>query len=424
MSGIGCWGKRPRNDKRVLLATALLSVGAAAMAGAGIFRQVARPVEEGPTRVRWRKTVVDPAFRSEGVAVADVDRDGKTDVIVGDYWYQAPAWTRHEIRPPLTNLGDGNGTYSEAFACFAGDFNSDRWPDVLIIGFPGKPAVWYENPGKRQPPFSHWKQHPVAHSACNETPIFADLFGDGRRYLVMATQPEGQMFWLSPSPDPEKPWVRHPISMPSTREAKTPGTEVFSHGLGAGDVNGDGRADILIKEGWWEQPAYARRTEAPWKFHPADLGEGCANIHVFDVNGDRLPDALTSSAHRRGIWWHERQKGGNSFTRHLIADSFTQTHALNAADINGDGRRDFVTGKRWWAHGPTGDVDPNAAPVLYWFEIKQDKNSPLSEFIGHRIDDASGVGTQFVTEDINNDRRVDIVVSNKRGVFVFEQQRR
>lgn len=420
MVGIGCWGQSCSGRRFLVGAAVLLAVGTAA--GAGVFRQDRPLAQEGPTRVRWRKIVVDPAFRSEGVAVADVNRDGKTDVIVGDYWYQAPAWTRHEIRPPLTNLGDGNGTYSEAFACFAGDFNNDRWPDVLVIGFPGKPALWYENPGKRQPPFSHWKRHPVAHSTCNETPIYTELFGDGRKYLVMATQPEGQMFWFSPSADPEKPWERHPVSVPSTPEAKVPGTEVFSHGLGAGDVNGDGRMDILIKEGWWEQPTDAQRRDAPWTFHPANLGEDCANIYAFDMNGDKLPDALTSSAHRRGIWWHERKKDETIFTRRLIADSFTQTHALNVADIDGDGRRDFITGKRWWAHGPTGDVDPNADPVLYWFEIKQDRNTS-PQFIGHRIDDASGVGTQFVTEDINRDRRADIVVSNKRGVFIFEQRR-
>ena len=392
------------------LLLSLLAIGAAAT--------LAAQSETAPTPVRWRKTVLDAAFRSEGVAVADVNRDRRTDVIVGDYWYEAPTWKRHEIRPPAANLGDGANSYSEAFCCFPGDFNSDGWPDVLVIGFPGKPAFWYENPKNGA---GHWKQRPVAHSACNETPIYAELFGDGKKYLVMAIQPEGQMCWFSPSGDPEKPWVRHAISVPSTAEAKTPGTEVYSHGLGSGDMNGDGRTDILVKQGWWEQPKDARKSDAPWTFHPADLGEDCANLYALDINGDKRPDALSSSAHRRGIWWHERKQDG-TFAHHLIEDRFTQTHAMNLIDIDGDRRSDFVTGKRWWAHGPNGDVDPNAAPVLYWFEIKPQKNAP-PRFIGHPLDDASGVGTQFVTEDINGDRRPDIVVSNKRGVFVFEQTR-
>lgn len=404
-----------------------MTATAATAAAATILRHRA---ETAPTPVRWRKTVIDPTFRSEGVAVADVNRDRRTDIIVGDYWYEAPpataapsrTWKRHEIRPPLTNLGDGANGYSEAFCCFAGDFNNDRWPDVLVIGFPGKSALWYENPGKAAAPGAHWKAHRVADSACNETPIYVELFGDGKKYLVMASQPEGQMFWFSPPADPYKPWERHAVSVPSTPAAKTPGTEVFSHGLGSGDVNGDGRTDILVKQGWWEQPGDARKTETPWTFHPANLGEDCANLYAFDINGDKRPDALSSSAHQRGIWWHERQNDGAFVTR-LIEDRFTQTHSLNLADINGDRRKDFVTGKRWWAHGPKGDADPNAAPVLYWFEIKPQKNAAAPRFIGHPIDDASGVGTQFVTEDINGDRRPDIVVSNKRGVFLFEQTR-
>ena len=94
----------------------------------------------------WRKIVVDTAFRSEGVAVADVNRDGRNDILVGDFWYEAPAWKKHQIRPPAPNLGDGARTYSEAFCVFADDVNNDRWPDMIVVGFPGKPCVWYENP--------------------------------------------------------------------------------------------------------------------------------------------------------------------------------------------------------------------------------------------------------------------------------------
>ena len=39
----------------------------------------------------WRKTVIDGKFRSEGVAIADVNKDGKTDVMIGDSWYEAPS---------------------------------------------------------------------------------------------------------------------------------------------------------------------------------------------------------------------------------------------------------------------------------------------------------------------------------------------
>lgn len=383
-------------------AAILLSIGLSLMGTAG------RAADE----VRWQKIVIDPAFRSEGVGVADINRDKKLDIVVGDFWYEAPRWRRHEIRPPAQNLGDGAHTYSECFACFAQDVNRDGWPDILVVGFPGKPCHWYENPRGKE---GHWKERFVCAEASNETPIFADLFGDGKPRLVMAAA--GRMCWFAPAADLDKPWAAHPVSEASTPQAKIPGTDTFSHGLGVGDVNSDGRADILIKSGWWEQPTGAKMFDAPWPFHPATLGDDCANMVVRDLDGDGRPDVVSSSAHAKGIWWF-RQQSNFEWTRNVIQTEPSQTHALVQADINGDGSPDLVTGKRWWAHGPDGDVDPNAAPLLLWLEVHP---GPTPRFVSHVIDDSSGIGTQFSVMDINGDRRPDIVVANKRGVFLFLQ---
>jgi hypothetical protein len=106
---------------------------------------------------------------------------------------------------------------------------------------------------------------------------------------------------------------------------------------------------------------------------------------------------------------------------------FSQLHAVEVADIDGDGLKDIVTGKRFWAHGPGGDPDPGGTPVLYWFKLVRkadDKAEPAARvsFVPHRIDDASGVGTQFAVGDVSGDGRADIVIGNKRGGFVFLQQ--
>src|SRR5438094_633755 len=81
---------------------------------------------------------------------------------------------------------------------------------------------------------------------------------------------EGQMAWFAPGKDPTQLWEMHPISEPSSPGKPVPGTFRFSHGLGAGDINGDGRLDVITTGGWWEQPA--KDDGKPWKFHPANLG--------------------------------------------------------------------------------------------------------------------------------------------------------
>jgi hypothetical protein len=398
----------------------------------------ATPVEPGPsttTTVAWRKVVVDAKFRSEGVAVADVNQDGKADIITGEIWYEAPAWKAHEMQKP-GEYGDGLKNYSHTFAVWAEDFNKDGWPDALVIDFPGEPCYWLENPGKAG---GHWKRHIVWHSACNETPIFTDLHGKGERVLVMGFQPKGnakdspfgQMAYFKPGADPRALWVMHPISEPSVlpemKDGKIvkgtgnaiPGTHRYAHGLGVGDVNRDGRLDVLCTGGWWEQPVNAEGK--PWLFHPAKLGEPCADMFVYDLDGDGKMDVLSTSAHKFGIWAYMQRatdsSGHPAFIKdELFKDLVSETHALHCEDIDGDGQKDLITGKRFYSHGRS-EPGSDKAAMLYWFKANKDK-SGLVKFTPIAIDDDSGIGTQFTIADVDGDGKRDIVTSNKKGVYV------
>lgn len=361
-------------------------------------------------QVRFKKIVVDKTFRSEGVAVGDVNHDGKPDILTGDVWYAAPDWKMHEICP--VGQYDGSKGYSNCFVNFAQDVNGDGWIDSIVIGMPDTECFWYENP-KNKP--GRWKQRIVAKSACNETPLFVDLVGNGRSVPIFAVRPEGLMAWFSVPKDLDGLWDMHIIAA----GPNAPGTKKYSHGLGAGDVNGDGRNDVLVKEGWWQAPK--DRTKENWKFHPADLGPDCANILVYDVDNDGDSDVITSSAHNYGIWWFEQLAGteGSKFKQHVISEKYSQAHAIILADINRDGIKDLVTGKRHFAHmgRDPGGKDP---AMLYWFELRRPEKGKI-EFILHEIDDDSGVGTQFDVTDLNGDGKLDIVTSNKKGVHIFLQ---
>lgn len=357
--------------------------------------------------VSFTKVVLDKTFRSEGVGVGDVNHDGKLDILVGEVWYEAPDWKRHEILPP--GQYDGKTGYSKTFANFTCDVNGDGWIDSVITTMMGEPSLWYENPQNKP---GYWKVHTGTRSACNETPLFADLLSNGKPVALWAVQPEGYIAWFSLPKDSSQLWDMHIIAGP-----KAPGSEKFSHGLGVGDLNGDGRNDVLSTEGWWEAPA--DRTQEHWTFHPADFRPDCADMIVYDVDGDGRNDVITSSAHDYGIWWFQQLPGGK-FEKHEICKSFSQTHALRLADINRDGIMDLVTGKRYFAHN---GKDPGAfePALLVWFEIQRPAKGEV-KFVQHTIDEDSGIGTQFEVVDLNGDGLLDIVTANKKGVHLFLQQ--
>jgi hypothetical protein len=370
--------------------------------------------------VRWQRIAIEDIFRSEGVAAGDVNKDGKMDVMTGDIWFEAPDWKQHEIRKPGTY--NGAAGYSQSFADWAYDVNRDGWVDLIVVGFPGAPFHWYENPQNKE---GHWKEHVIWHSACNETPQFLDVTGDGQPEMILASQPEGQVGYLE-IPAGDKVYEKWSFTPVSTE--KSIGTDKYYHGLGVGDVNRDGRLDVLIPHGWWEQPE--KRNEGPWKFRAWSLsadGKGgsfpAADLYADDLDGDGDSDIMMSSAHGVGIWWFESVGTIDEpqFKMHLISDAFSQTHAMNYVDINGDGTKDLITGKRFYAHGPGGDVDPMAEVVMYWFEVQKGKEP---KFIPHKIEEGSGtgVGTQFLVTDFNGDGKPDIVLSNKKGTNVLLQR--
>ena len=372
--------------------------------------------------VQWKRIQLDPTFRSEGVAAADVNRDGKVDVLAGDVWYESPDWSMHEIRTVGEYQFDKG--YSQSFANFSHDINRDGWPDFIVIGFPGAPAHWYENP---QGADRHWTEYEIWQEASNESPNFGDLTGDGHPELMMGSDSQMGFLTLPAIAKATQKWKFHPVCEPG--DSKTNGTFKYYHGLGHGDLNGDGRNDMLIAHGWFEAPADLAAGQ--WKFHPYSLtqkpGEDplrMANIFTYDLDLDGDQDLVASCAHSFGIWWFENLGSENhtQFKYHLIDESFSQTHALQLADVDRDGDLDLITGKRYFAHNG-GDPGGQDAVVMYWIEVDC-KKGQAPKFTLHEIKAGlnTGVGTQFTVHDVNGDDRIDIVLSNKKGVNLLIQE--
>lgn len=425
-----------------------------ALAGALSVSLLATPVFGADYTVHtWKKIQISDQFWSEGANVGDFNKDGKMDVVSGPYWWAGPDFkARHEYDAtdsrkspggkapfelklgPITKvtvpgfhgcLGKENA-YSDNFFAYAHDFNNDGWDDILVLGFPGDKSFVYENPlGKS----GHWKRREVLDVTDNESPTFTDITGDGKPEIVCSSK--GAYGYASPDwSDASKPWKWTAIS-PNNKYHR------FTHGLGIGDVNGDGKLDLLEKDGWWEQPA-AQAEGGTWKQHKFGFApqHGSAQMFAYDVNGDGRNDVITSlAAHGFGLAWYEQlaekeANGSPKFRQHVIMGKepkenkygikFSQLHAVDFVDMDGDGLKDIVTGKRIWAHGPTGDAEPNAPAVLYWFKLVRNSDKSV-DWVPYQIDNDSGVGTQVLAKDVTGDGLPDVIVGNKKGTFVHVQ---
>jgi len=368
----------------------------------------------------FKKITLSDKFYAEGSHYGDFNKDGILDVFGGPYWYEGPDFTKkHEIYEVAAFDPE---SYSENFTAFGVDLNADGWDDVFVCPHPGKDSFWFENPKGKE---GHWTKHPGPINLGNESQCWIEIIkGAGKGVLYNRNDYLGFDTFVIKDGEPQ--WTFHPVSTKDGRWQK------YTHGCGAGDINGDGRVDVLEKEGWWEQPQDPNQT--PWKFHEFHFADASSHILVYDVDGDGLNDVITTwHCHLYGLLWYKQIKdadGNITWERHEIlpiepdlnsdALRITQMHSLDAADFNGDGLLDFVTGKRFWAHGSKGDKEADAPAVVYWFELKRDGKGGAT-FIPHKIDDNSGVGTQVTAVDLNKDNKPDVIVSNKKGTFVFLQ---
>jgi hypothetical protein len=379
----------------------------------------------------FRKQQLESMFYSESVTAADMDRDGNMDVVAGPWVYFGPDFARREeiFAPQMWAAM----SYPDPLQSDVWDATGDGYPDVLQVADLAAPLALLVNPGKEP---RRWERFNVLPSVDNEVSFLDDIDGDGRPEYIFGD--EGFVEYAKPDPTGgTRPWISHRVS------ERGPWGAVTAHGLGTGDLNGDGRKDIIAAYGWWEQPATL--TDAAWTYHPEAFGRwgeqqgggGGARAYVYDVNGDGRNDVVTSlEAHGFGLAWFENRRdatGKISFERHMIMDdkaapnagvSFAALHALAVADIDGDGLLDIVTGKRWWGHFGDfpNDPDPFGKPVVYWFRLVREGGQ--AHFVPELINDNSAVGTQIVAVDMNKDGAPDVLTATRRGTFVFFNTRK
>ena len=370
---------------------------------------------------------------AESVAVADINNDGRLDIVSAESWYEAPAWTKRPIRAIPVSSG-----YIDSFSDLPLDVDGDRLTDVIQIGYFARRIVWMKNPGASG---GAWTEHLIDAIGPTEFAFLVDLDNDGRADDLLPQftgAAQAPLTWYDLQ---DGTWIKHAVSPRS-----------YGHGIGAGDVNGDKRNDILTPQGWLEAPADPRAA-GDWTFHATDWqqrvipapekrdgasaaapppltvppagavapasprGAEWGFLHVLDINGDGRNDVLTTSAHSYGLCWFEQRADG-TWQQHVIDHSWSHAHASALADLNGDGRPDLVTGKRFQSRNvaAAGDDEPLG---IYWYEFTRGAGGAVT-WARHTIDfgGKAGAGLQMAARDIDGDGDVDVISAGKSGLFL------
>lgn len=334
----------------------------------------------------------------ESAEVIDVNNDGNPDIVSGSYWYKGPAFKVKYF------IGDvrREGEYYDDFSTIPFDVNEDGKMDFVTGGWWGNNIRWRENPGNEGP----WAEHTIATTGNVETTRAWDVDGDGTLELVPNT--------------PGKPLVYYQKEKGTTNFTAHKVIDEHGHGLGFGDVNGDGRGDFIVSSGWIEAPA---TKGGAWIHHKEfDIPHASVPMVVADVNGDGLGDLLVGHGHDYGLLWYEQKldKRIRKWIEHPIDLLNSQYHTMLWTDIDNDGHNELVTGKRYRAHN---EKDPGSFDDLGLYYFVWNGESFTKQVISHGpFGEGKGTGNYFAAADVDGNGWKDIVVAGKEGLFVFYNQ--
>jgi dienelactone hydrolase len=350
----------------------------------------------------FKQHTIDRQASYSAAAAIDVDRDGRLDVVTGGAWYQAPSWQRHVVR----EVEFIRGRYDD-YACLPLDINGDGRTDFITANYRSQKLAWIENPSDLSQP---WVEHLIARPGPMETGRLYDIDGDGQPDVLPAGKDFCAWWQLDGKSAGGPNWLRHDLPI-----------EAAGHGFGFGDLNGDGRGDVVAAGGWLEAPA--DRIAGKWTWHPEFRLHRDASVPILveDVDGDGDRDLIWGRGHSTGLYWLEQRRAEQGSERawiqHAIDTSWSQAHTLVWGDLDGDGRGELVTGKRFLGHDgkDPGEWDRLA---IYWYRFDPQQRT----WSRHAISTAGEAGLDLDPKlvDLDGDGDLDLLAPGRSGLYWFE----
>ncbi|GAB4455126.1 MAG: FG-GAP-like repeat-containing protein [Armatimonadaceae bacterium] len=299
-----------------------------------------------------------PANMNTFIRVGDVDGDGKPDIVVGGrsgslVWFENPGsitgdWRKHEIEQNFLHRECG-GTLA--------DLTGNGMLDVIVgADSQADSLIWWENPGSSGAAWQSYIITQTGHRQFHDV-VVGTVTPDGIRSLVFwnqhAREEDGATLWRYPIPADvrQSPWRGGEIIATGKREGGLP-----EEGIVLADLDGDGVDEIVAGTRWYKQ------VDGSWQEYrfavPADsdaLPYVTTVLAVGDVNGDGKLEIIVSEGDpciygRKEIGgrlaWFERGEDATApWKEHLLAEHLWDAHSLQVGDFFGDGKAHILVGE-------------------------------------------------------------------------------
>ena len=367
--------------------------------------------------ISFKRVLVDKDNRCEACSVFDINGDGRNEIICGEYWYDYPDGNRHKFCDV-----ESDENYVWDFSDYPMDVDGDGEMEI-ITGSWWSEGLFYR---KRAKDREMWETIKICELTSIETIRYFDIDGCGTPE-IFPNMPGDVVCYFKLNKDEDGKgngtFTRYDIS-----------SDNANHGLGFGDVTGNGKTDILLSDGWLEQPEDVY--SAGWTRHYSwNIPMASVPVLAHDITGNGRNDIIIGAAHNYGLWWLEQLCEGDDaeprFELHEIDMSCSQYHDMQLVDVDGDGEKELITGARFFAHNGNdpGERNPDTGepnPIgTYVFKLKKDPEAEGGVRFEKNVldlgspDSTSGTGIYFWVQDMNGNGKPDIICPGKEGLYVF-----